>query len=275
MTNGRTTRATPGEIAALPRLGAGADSRARDDLRFEPAPLAAIIAVLALALCLASFAFVDEPAARHAGVAFARYRGVARVFTDLGLSGYMLIGSAAIGGGAYLMRRKETRLARWQGLNAVVERSAFVFATVAISGLLAQFLKHVLGRARPKLIDTVGAMHFDLFSIKASLASFPSGHTTSAFALATALALMLPALRWPLLTVACAVGVSRYAVGAHYVSDIIGGAALGSIVTLLCIDAFAVRGSAFVRSERGVALKDPGTVWPLLGRLRDARRSRS
>jgi undecaprenyl-diphosphatase len=57
--------------------------------------------------------------------------------------------------------------------------------------------------------------------------SFPSGHSASAAAFATAASLEMPALAVPLGVLAAAVVVSRVATGAHYPSDVVAGAAVG------------------------------------------------
>ncbi|MFD5467408.1 phosphatase PAP2 family protein [Kitasatospora sp. NPDC127059] len=59
-------------------------------------------------------------------------------------------------------------------------------------------------------------------------ASFPSGHTASAFALTTAVGTLLPATAVPLGLLACAVGYSRVHTGVHYPGDVLAGALLGS-----------------------------------------------
>lgn len=68
--------------------------------------------------------------------------------------------------------------------------------------------------------------------------SFPSGHTTQIFFLATLLTLRFipgPGISLALYTVAAFVGFTRIYVGAHYPRDVLGGAVLGSIWGILAM----------------------------------------
>ncbi|MFF7965362.1 phosphatase PAP2 family protein [Streptomyces sp. NPDC007903] len=58
-------------------------------------------------------------------------------------------------------------------------------------------------------------------------ASFPSGHTASATAFATAVGVVLPPAAVPLGSLAVAVGYSRVHTGVHYPGDVAAGAVLG------------------------------------------------
>jgi membrane-associated phospholipid phosphatase len=67
--------------------------------------------------------------------------------------------------------------------------------------------------------------------------SFPSGHTTSAFALATLLSMMTleskPRLGLVFALVACMVGLSRIFLAQHFLADVLGGTVLGLLMGIL------------------------------------------
>jgi membrane-associated phospholipid phosphatase len=66
-------------------------------------------------------------------------------------------------------------------------------------------------------------------------ASFPSGHTTSVFALATMLALLEKNKRTNVvyLLVAVAVGYSRIYLGQHFLNDVLMGSTIGMLTSLV------------------------------------------
>lgn len=98
--------------------------------------------------------------------------------------------------------------------------------SLAAVDLLATLFKVGVGRQRPEL--TTESDVFRPIAWSHDFASFPSGHTAHAFALATTVSLELggwtPWLAYPLAT---GVGASRVIGGRHWATDIVAGAALG------------------------------------------------
>jgi len=106
-------------------------------------------------------------------------------------------------------------------------------ASVGLSGVAMQGVKMLVGRSRPN--EGVGAFSFHPFTGLADSAgieargSFPSGHTTAAFAVATTLAddIDSPVADVLLYTLATGAGWSRLYENRHWLSDVAMGAALG------------------------------------------------
>jgi undecaprenyl-diphosphatase len=98
-------------------------------------------------------------------------------------------------------------------------------ASIVLAGLITEGLKITFNRNRP-YID-----YPDLIYKKASPkgASFPSGHTSTAFANATSLSLAFP--KWyvivPSYGYAAAMAYSRMYLGVHYPSDVLAGIVIG------------------------------------------------
>src|SRR5687768_1249761 len=93
------------------------------------------------------------------------------------------------------------------------------------AGVLAQIIKHLVGRARPEL--WLGPTHY----APGSSTSFPSGHTVGAFALAGVLifASRSRTLRVLAFVLATAVGLSRILAFRHWTSDVTASAAIGLV----------------------------------------------
>jgi membrane-associated phospholipid phosphatase len=112
---------------------------------------------------------------------------------------------------------------------------------LALSGLLGGVIyamaKWFAGRKRPvtgiapyelnPFIDGWGGL------LGADNMSFPSGHTTLAFATAACLAINVPRWRYLFYALAAVTGIERICENAHYLSDVIAGAGVGTISAYL------------------------------------------
>jgi undecaprenyl-diphosphatase len=88
-------------------------------------------------------------------------------------------------------------------------------------------LRQAIGRDRPPLVYPEPKPLVDV----PHSGAFPSGHASTAFACATVLAWASPALRAPAVVLAAAIAWSRVYVGVHWPLDVLGGAALGVLVS--------------------------------------------
>jgi membrane-associated phospholipid phosphatase len=113
------------------------------------------------------------------------------------------------------------------------EKPAIVFLAGILSSLNA-LLKIFVGRIRPYHGVPPFELHpfrYGLVNAEASY-SFPSGDATLAFAMAVSLSMVLPRLRPLWWTLAVIVALERIAANAHYPSDTVAGAALGTAVAV-------------------------------------------
>jgi undecaprenyl-diphosphatase len=124
-----------------------------------------------------------------------------------------------------------------------------------------------LGRARPKLYETVGHFEFRFFAFDSDYVSIPSGHATAIFAFATVIAIFWPRGRLLLYTIAAWIALSRVLIGVHYFTDVVLGAILGIIFPYIMRDRFAARRWLFEYApDGGYRLRAPRTQawlnWP-------------
>jgi undecaprenyl-diphosphatase len=110
-----------------------------------------------------------------------------------------------------------------RGRRAAIECAlALAISTSVVEGPL----KRVFRRRRP--FDVVATDV--LIGRPPRSTSFPSGHTATSFACATALAAGYPEQSAPLFLAALLVGLSRIYVGQHFPSDVAGGAVTGTVL---------------------------------------------
>ncbi len=143
-----------------------------------------------------------------------------RYITYLGDSAPYIFGSLII----YFLYRKRQKIA---------QKALFVFSSVFASGLVAVMLKVLIGRPRPKVYLHDHIYTPQLLEFHSKFWSMPSGHTTTAFAVAASFSFIWPRYKVLFFLAAILVALSRVALCKHYLSDVIVGAVLGTIVTYL------------------------------------------
>jgi undecaprenyl-diphosphatase len=117
------------------------------------------------------------------------------------------------------------------GVRNVAWRRASVAAVLSAGLALAvgKVISELVDRSRPFVVDAHGV---HLFSGHAADPSFPSDHATASFAVATAILLRHRRAGILALAAAAVLSVGRVALGVHYPSDVLAGAALGAAAAL-------------------------------------------
>jgi len=105
-------------------------------------------------------------------------------------------------------------------------------AAVLSAGLglaIAKVISELVDRARPFVADPHGV---HLFAAHAPDPGFPSDHATAAFAIAVAIALRKRGWGAFALVAATVLAIGRVALGVHFPSDVLAGAAVGTVSAL-------------------------------------------
>jgi len=128
-----------------------------------------------------------------------------------------------------------------------INKSLYVGASVISAAIITNILKYSIDRPRPfeTYPDIEQATH-------AGSPSFPSGHTSDAFSLATSLSIAYP--KWyviiPGYAWAFTVAYSRMHLGVHYPSDVLAGALIGAGSAYLCY-----KGQQWLTQKRNIIIK--------------------
>ena len=150
---------------------------------------------------------------------------------------------------AYLWRRRARGLTMWLLVSAGLELG------------LVQAVKHIFDRPRPAQM-----------LVEADGWSYVSGHATAAFVMAGAIGVVLPSVRgWrrrfrllvtlPTIAVVWLASVDRVLLNVHYVSDVLGGWALGLAILTASSVGFGLR-PGLRRLRRRTKSDDDGTTVP-------------
>ncbi len=214
----------------------------------------AILAALALLARSNAFTLrIDRSAANWAGTnATTASTDVLRAVTQLGSS--VVVVTLAIVMTVAVALTTETARRR-----TTLTVAAYLATVLVGQNLISNVIKYAVDRARPTFHPLAGF----------SGPSFPSGHTTAAFACYSAFAVVLGRGRGPdrqrlllasAIGIATMVGATRVMLGVHWLTDVIAGAALGLAWFTLSTVAFGGRllrfGAPVIAGRRAARLAD-------------------
>jgi membrane-associated phospholipid phosphatase len=127
-------------------------------------------------------------------------------------------------------------------------------ATSIAAGVVANLAKLLVARVRPRELDWNSPDLHTWMSwlplwhpqrlgrpLSSGWMSFPSGHAATAAGLAIGLACLYPRGRWWFACLAVLAGIQRMVAEAHYLSDVLAGAALGCWAAAACLAVGASR----------------------------------
>jgi len=182
--------------------------------------------VLLLAIGIVCFA-IDRRAAHvfHDRIPLNVFRGILRT-TDYAKGAHWLLGSAAL----FAISWTTEQLTGPDPLLHLVWRAALAFlASLAIASAVLHSIKLALGRRRPRDELEHEFYGFRLCHYNPQHDSFPSGHAMTIFCVAVILSGVLPILAPLWFVLAVYLALTRAFLNAHFLSDVMIGAAIGLI----------------------------------------------
>lgn len=171
----------------------------------------------ACGICLALFSSIDL---------FFRLNTFHTLYLDIFFQNYTLLGDGVFSIAIFLILLLANRIPL-----ALQIVTGYLF-----SGIVSQVIKHLVHAPRPHAIITNAAYPYFIEGVTLSgMNSFPSGHTTSVFALAVLLALNTTDKRISLIYLITAIitGYSRIYLGQHFLADVTTGALIGTLSALV------------------------------------------
>ncbi len=217
------------------------------------------VAVLGALIVLVLAFALDRPVSVWAQSWPESVRFALEQITPYGESDWILYPSAAL----FVLTAAVASFVKWKLMRTMLWQFAalyaFFFVGVGLPSLISTLAKRLIGRGRPEYFDTLGSFSLQPNWTDWTFQSLPSGHATTAFALAAVIGFASARWFYPALALAAVIAVSRVALGVHYPSDVIAGAMLG------LLGAYAVR---LVFARRGWMFRIDKTAASSRGRCR-------
>jgi undecaprenyl-diphosphatase len=136
----------------------------------------------------------------------------------------------------------------WKGDARLRWLVLFSAVTLALTDQIsAGLLKPMLGRLRPcHVLENI-----NLLVGCGGGKAMPSAHAANAFGQAILFSLLYSKVRWPLISFAAVVAISRVFVGVHYPADVLAGAMLGAMIAVAIVWLFNSVSSKLWKPARG------------------------
>lgn len=183
--------------------------------------------VLLTVLMLVSFLYLDRPVASWVRETHGGSSGVYSILALAGSGIRLAADGATLITGSFLLYV----FGRYWN-RKFFKAGKGLFIGLIASGASAQALKRLAGRARPGITDLT---EFIGPNIQKGYESFPSGHTTLAFAFASISSYYFPRYRALFYAFAVLVGIERVGEHAHFPSDVLAGIIAGTIVAKITV----------------------------------------
>lgn len=173
--------------------------------------------------------WIDQPLALYVHEHLPDWvRGAFKRISGLGRGEPYWIGGGVAIVASIVLSRFAVSVERHEFFRRLAISATFFIGALATTGLALLALKQIFGRLRPKFLWEADMLQgFYSFNADHGALAFPSGHTQTAFAVATALYLISGRFKWPLFALAALAGISRVVLAQHFLGDVIFGAFLG------------------------------------------------
>ena len=189
-----------------------------------------------------------------------------RIFSDFGKSTYVLWALAGLLLVILLVLPLLSDVSR-SILIAFGVRIQYLFFAVLFAVLCSEVLKYIIGRSRPFVGGDANAFYYQHFAGNPAFESLPSGHATTAFALAFAVSAVWRRMTLFMFVYAVLICVSRIVLLAHHPSDVVAGALTGIVGAMIVQYWFAARRLGFKIVSGGAIETLAGPSWPALKKV--------